>query len=322
MPDTLSFVAAEHRGGSVAIGNFDGVHLGHRAMLHRLLSTARQQQHPAVVVTFDPHPLTILRPEQAPIPLTTIPYRRELLLRLGVDAVVVLPTTRELLNWSPTEFFERVVLGELQARRLVEGPNFFFGRDRAGNITVLRGLCAAHGIALEVIEPVTVQGQWVSSSVIRTLLTAGDVDHAVELLGHPYRLTGRVVGGAERGRGLGFPTANLEDCCTVVPGEGIYAGQAFLDDRRYPAAIHIGPNPTFAETRRKVEVHLLDFAGDLYGKTLHVEFLSRLRDVQRFPSTEALRAQLARDLARVRQVCAAPPVRPYPEGWEAAPARS
>lgn len=322
MPDTLSFVAAEHRGGSVAIGNFDGVHLGHRAMLHTLLSTARQQQHPAVVVTFDPHPLTILRPEQAPTPLTTMPYRRELLHRLGVDAVVVLPTTRELLHWTPTEFFERIVVRELQARRLVEGPNFFFGRDRAGNITVLRSLCAAHNITLEVIEPVTVHGQWVSSSVIRALLTAGDVDNALVLLGHPYRLTGRVVVGSERGRGLGFPTANLEDCPTVIPGEGIYAGQALVDERRYPAAIHIGPNPTFGETRRKVEVHLLDFAGDLYGQILPVEFLSRLRDVRRFTSTEALRAQLAQDLAQVRQVCAAPPVRLAPEGWQEAPARS
>jgi riboflavin kinase/FMN adenylyltransferase len=304
MPEhTGSLVAAEHRGGAVAIGNFDGVHRGHRTMIDRLVAGARQAGRAAVVVTFDPHPLSLLRREQAPPPLTTIAHRTELLRGLGVDAVVVLPTTHELLHWTPAEFFERVVLGELQARCLVEGPNFCFGRDRTGNIEVLRGLCAAHGIALEVIEPVTIDGQWVSSSAIRTLLLAGEVDSAVQMLGHPYRLSGRVVSGAVRGRTLGFPTANLDDCRTVIPGSGVYAGQCWARERCFAAAIHIGPNLTFAEHHGKVEVHLLDFSGDLYGQWLHVDLLARIRGVQRFASLDALRQQLAEDVERVRRLC-------------------
>jgi riboflavin kinase/FMN adenylyltransferase len=298
-------ISPSSRGGSVAIGNFDGVHRGHRAMLDVLTADARRDGHAAVVVTFEPHPLAILRPEVAPVSLTTPVQRVELLRAAGADDVIVLPTTRELLRLTATEFFERIILQELHAKRLVEGPNFFFGRDRAGNITVLRQLCQAHGIALDVIAPVTIDGQWVSSSVIRSLLVDGDVDDAVALLGHPYRLTGRVVTGVQRGRQLGFPTANLEGFATVVPGLGVYAGRCAVDGQTYAAAIHLGPNPTFAEERTKVEVHLLDFAGDLYGRVLDVDFLARVRPVQKFASVDALRAQLERDVASVRKLAAA-----------------
>jgi len=290
------------RGGSVAIGNFDGVHRGHCAMIEELVASARAAGQSAVVVTFDPHPLVLLRPDVAPPALTTIPYRTQLLRELGVDAVVVLPTTRELLRLTPVEFFERIVLNVLHAKRLVEGPNFFFGRDRAGNITVLRGLCAAHGIVLDVIEPVMVEHQLVSSSVVRSLLTDGDMNDAVALLGHPYRLAGRVVTGAQRGRQVGFPTANLDAFATVVPGLGVYAGRCMVDGITHRAAIHIGPNPTFGESARKVEVHLLDFTGDLYDRTLEVDFLARIRDVQKFASMEQLREQLQRDITAVRGI--------------------
>jgi len=288
--------------GSVAIGNFDGVHRGHLTMIHTLVADARQAGQPAVVVTFHPHPLTLLRPHAAPPMLTTLAHRAELLRALGVDAVVVLPTTPELLRLTPTEFFDRVVLQELKAKRLVEGPNFFFGRDRAGNITVLRGMCAAHGIALDVIEPVMVDHQWVSSSVIRSLLADGDVDDAVALLGHPYRLAGRVVTGVRRGRTIGFPTANLEGFETIVPGHGVYAGRCAIDGRAHPAAIHIGPNPTFGEDRPKIEIHFLDFEGELYDRTLAVDFLARVRDVRKFDSVAELRSQLERDIAKVREI--------------------
>ena len=290
---------AEFQGASVSIGNFDGVHRGHCAMLDVLVTGARRLQQAAIAVTFDPHPLVILRPDVAPTNLTTITHRTELLKAAGADAVLVLRSSPELLRLTAAEFFEQVVLEELKARRLVEGPNFFFGRDRAGNITVLTQLCAAHGVALEVIDPVMVEHQWVSSSVIRSLLVDGDMNAAAALLGHPYRLTGRVVVGAGRGRGLGFPTANLDDFATVVPGLGVYAGRCIIDGCSYAAAIHIGPNPTFGEARRKVEVHLLDYSGELYGRTLDMDFLARVRDVTRFESADALRSQLARDVASV-----------------------
>lgn len=285
--------------GAVTIGNFDGVHRGHQAMIEALAAAAQRDGCPAVAVTFHPHPLSLLRPAAAPPLLTTVEHRTELLRRLGVDHVVVLSATRELLRLSAAEFFEQIVLQQLQARRLVEGPNFFFGRDRGGNITVLRGLCSVHGVQLDVIEPVTVNGQWVSSSVIRSLLQDGDLNDAVALLGHPYRLSGRVTTGAQRGREIGFPTANLDEIATVVPGPGVYAGRCRVDGATHLAAVHIGPNPTFADDLLKVEVHLLQFAGDLYFRTLEVDLVARVRDVQRFESAEALRRQLQHDLSAV-----------------------
>lgn len=285
------------RNGLIAIGNFDGVHRGHQAMIGRLVALARAANRPAVAVTFDPHPLSLLRPEALPPGLTTMPDRAALLRECGVDAVVVLPTSWNLLKLSATEFFEQIVRQRLHAAGLVEGPNFCFGKDRGGNITLLRQLCQQAGMTLDVIEPVTIDGQWVSSSVIRSLLLAGDVNDAVALLGRPYRLTGRVVTGSRRGATLGFPTANLADLATVVPGPGVYAGRTVIDSRSFAAAIHIGPNPTFGEAAGKVEVHVIDYAGDLYGQPLTVEFHRRLRDVRRFESADELRRQLTEDIA-------------------------
>ncbi len=295
------FGAAESfRGGYASIGNFDGVHRGHQAMLNALTSRARSDGVPAVAVTFDPHPIALLRPEATPPPLTSIESRAELLGRYGVDVTVVIPTDRQLLALTAEEFFDRVVRGELHAKGLVEGPNFFFGRNRSGNVTVLRSLCAAHGLAFDVVPPVTVDEQLVSSSVIRSLIESGDLGHAVRLLGHPYRISGSVVRGAERGRTLGFPTANLFDIPTLIPANGVYAAVAGTVAGRRAAAVNVGPNPTFGEAARKIEVHILDFEGDLYGRVLEVDFVDRVRDVKRFASVEELQAQLQRDVAAVR----------------------
>lgn len=288
------------RNGYVSIGNFDGVHRGHQEMLRTLVGRAATHNAPALAVTFDPHPMTLLRPDVAPPPLTTLRHRAELLGQYGVTGLLALPTNQTLLDLTPDEFFEQVIVGRLAARGMVEGPNFFFGRRRAGNVTTLRAMCQARQMTLDVIAPVTVGDQWVSSSVIRSLLQSGDTTAAVALLGHPYRLIGLVGSGAQRGRTLGFPTANLVDCPTLVPGPGVHAGVCSYQGRNYAAAIHIGPNPTFGEEQLKVEVHLLDFAGDLYGKELTVDVRSRVRNVQRFAGVEELKAQLTRDLAEVR----------------------
>ena len=292
---------ANFRGGYVAIGNFDGVHRGHRVMIDRLVTQARRDQVPAVVITFDPHPLAFLRPEGAPPSLTTVAQRAELLRNIGADAVLVLPTSRELLRLTAEEFFQQILRDELSARGLVEGPNFSFGRDRGGNITTLRHMCQSQGMSLDVIEPVTIEGQWISSSVIRTLLQAGDVTDANELLGHPYAITGRVVTGAQRGRTLGFPTANLAEIATVLPGQGVYAGHTEIDGQQHAVALNIGMNPTFDEGAVKVEAHLLDFSGDLYHRSITILLIDKLRDVRRFSSIEALQAQLQQDLVAVRQ---------------------
>ncbi|MFN0199156.1 MAG: bifunctional riboflavin kinase/FAD synthetase [Planctomycetaceae bacterium] len=291
------------QGGMVSIGNFDGVHRGHQSMIEVLVAEAHAQGVPAVVLTFHPHPLKLLRPEDAPPQLCTLEHKSDLLARLGVDAILPYPTDWNLLQLTPEEFFENIVCRQLQARGLVEGPNFCFGRHRAGDIAKLRELCDGAGKSLHVISPVEIDGKLISSSRIRSLLEEGDFTEAMSLLGHPYRLTGRVTRGEERGRLLGFPTANLADIQTLLPADGVYAGEVRLEnDDRHEAAIHIGPNPTFHQAERKVEVHILDFTGDLYDRTLHVDLCARIRETQKFSSVEELLSQLHRDLSRVRDI--------------------
>ena len=291
-----------YRGGFVSIGNFDGVHRGHQAMLASLVGRARDIGVPAVVLTFDPHPIEVLRPNAAPPRITTIEHRAELLQKFGVDCAIVLPTTQRFLTLTAEEFFHTIVRTELQARGLVEGPNFFFGKNRGGNIAVLRELCSKNQMLLDVIPPVIVDNQLVSSSVIRTLIETGDVKESARLLGHSYRFSGQVVHGAERGRKLGFPTANLAESRTLIPGEGVYAATTMINRVEYGAAVNIGPNPTFGEFAKKVEVHILDFTGDLYGQTLDVDFLQKMRSVIRFSSADELLDQLKIDLSEIRSL--------------------
>src|SRR5438034_2254121 len=246
---------ANCRGGVVSFGNFDGVHQGHGALFRELIRCARALQVPAVAVTFDPHPLQLLRPEQFQPVLTTVADRADLIQSLGVDHVLILQTTPELLQLTAEEFFEQVVRSRLQARVLVEGVNFGFGRQRQGNIETLRHLCNRSALELVVVPPfTTAEGTVVSSSRVRTALVQGDVRKAADLLDRPYRLRGMVGHGQKRGRTIGFPTANLEKIETLIPGDGVYAVRAWHRDTCWPGAANIGPNPTFAETTRKIEV--------------------------------------------------------------------
>ena len=303
MPLIRSFdsLPATLKHGAVTIGNFDGVHRGHAQLIQRLVAEATAVGGPAVVFTFDPHPAYLLRPHEAPPPLTWTERKAELLEEMGVTATIAYPTHRGLLEWTPQQFFNAIVRDGLAAKVLVEGPNFCFGRGRSGNIETLAGLCREAEVMLHIVPPVVVGGQIVSSSRIRQALEAGDVELAHELMGRPYRLRGKVVTGARRGTRLGFPTANLDQIDTLVPGTGVYAGWAWHAARSWPAAVHIGPNPTFGERARKVEVHLIDFAGDLYDQPLQVDFAARLRDVRPFASVEALQEQLARDIQAARK---------------------
>jgi len=301
---------AGYRRGFVAIGNFDGVHRGHQQMISVLVAQARRDDAPAVALTFNPHPLRLLRPKESPPSLTTLPTKAKLLDDCGVDFVVVMPTTRDLLMLQPEEFFERVLIAEFEARGAVEGTNFRFGRNRAGDVNTLRQLCHDCGMSLVVVPPVTVNGQTVSSSEIRRRIAEGELDDARELLGHPYRIQGTVARGAGRGEDLGFPTANLEGIETLLPGDGVYAAEAFFDDTTFPAtmfpaAVHVGPNPTFDNAERKFEVHLIGFEGNLYGRELDVDLLSRIRDVRRFDEPERLQEQLAKDIAAAERIVAA-----------------
>ena len=274
------------RGGIVAVGNFDGVHRGHAA----LIAAARELAgpgRPVIPVTFDPHPLVLLAPERYQPPLTTVAERGRLLHEVGAEHVAVLQTTPELLLLSAESFFDRIIRGKLRANGMVEGFNFRFGRDRAGSNETLRSLCHSAGIAF------------------REVLLSGDVPAARELLGRSYRVTGVVGHGVRRGRTIGFPTANLEAVETLLPGNGVYATRVETPHGCFAGAAHVGPNVTFGEDARKLEVYLLDFEGDLYGQTLGVDFIARLRGTEKFSGVEALIEQMKKDVAATRRASGA-----------------
>jgi riboflavin kinase/FMN adenylyltransferase len=246
----------------------------------------------------------LLRPDEAPPPLTWTERKAQLLADLGVDGTVAYPTDEALLALSAEDFFQRIVLDALDAKALVEGPNFRFGHQRRGDTRLLGALAQAAGLTLDVVEPLMVDGQYVSSSRIRRLIAEGDVAGAAGLLTRPYRIRGLVRHGAGRGARIGFPTANVDAIDTLIPAVGVYAGLAWVGDSRFGAAINVGPNPTFGEQALKVEVHLIDARETLYGQVLEVDFLQRLRGVTAFSDVAALQAQIARDIASARQAVA------------------
>jgi riboflavin kinase/FMN adenylyltransferase len=276
-------------------------------LLARLRARADAAGVPALAITFDPHPVALLRPEKAPVPLVWLEREIALLQSAGATEVGVFRTGRWLLELSAREFFDRVIRDQIAARGIVEGPNFAFGHDRLGDVTILGEWCATAAIEFEVVEATVIDDRLVSSSLIRQCLGEGRVHDAARFLGRPHRIRGRVTRGAGRGAGLGFPTANLADIDTLVPGEGVYAGFAWVDGHgpAWPAACNLGPNPTFGETARKIEAHLIGFAGDLYGRTIELDYLERLRDTRKFAGLAELLSQLDVDIQRTRQICAA-----------------
>ena len=293
---------AKWHDGFVAIGNFDGVHLGHQSMAASLTARAQRESVPSVVLTFDPHPIRLLRPQHAPPSLSTLDQKAELLGKQGVDFVIGYPTDEQLLELSPEEFFRSVVIDKLRARGLVEGLNFYFGRDRAGNIDALARYCSEYGLSLDIVPPVSVKDRMVSSSLIRSLIADGAMEHAAELLGHPYRISGTVGRGAGRGRTMGFPTANLEQIETLLPRDGVYAAVGHTEGRTWPAAVNCGANPTFGESHRKLEAHLIGMTESLYGERLLIDFVTRVRDTVVFSGPDELRDQLQRDIRQVEQL--------------------
>ena len=297
----LETLPTNARGGAVAIGNFDGVHRGHLAIVERLLERADAVGGPAIVFTFDPHPVRLLRPDQCPPPLTWTERKAELLATHGVDWVVAYPTDEALLQLSAANFFQKIVQDALAAKAVVEGPNFYFGHNREGTIGRLAELCGAAGMTLDIVPPVEIGGAIVSSSRVRELIHLGQIDAANKLLSAPYRIRGMVTHGAGRGAKIGFPTANLSAVDTLLPAIGVYAGRAVVDNTTYPAAINLGPSPTFGDAMIRVEVHLIGFDGTLYNQPLEVDFLARLRDIRPFDSPNALIEQLNRDIDHAKQ---------------------
>ncbi len=288
------------RNGLLSIGKFDGLHSGHIAILSALVRKARQYHLSSVVFTFDPSPAEVLRPDSAPALLCDTRQKIDLISGFDPDILFLFPTTRPFLELTASEFFHRVVIDQLGAKGMVEGPTFNFGRNREGDIGVLASLCSENGVELEVVPAVTIHDRNVSSSQIRSLLSDGQVEIVRKMLRRPYRVSGLVTTGDHRGGTLGYPTANLTAIKTLLPKSGVYAARVLFGGVYYPAAVNLGGNPTFGIEETKVEVHLLDFHGDLYGESIQVDFLTRLRDVVPFSSREALLTQMSKDIASVR----------------------
>lgn len=288
----------------VTVGFFDGVHLGHRGVIGRTVEAARERGLRAAVVTFDRHPREVLTPGSAPRLLTTTQRKARLVEAVGADLLLVLPFTEELSRWPPERFVERVLVEALRAARVVVGENFTFGHRAAGTLRTLEELGRAHGFTAEGVPLLELDGRRVSSSSIRDALAAGDLSWPARALGRRFAVDGVVVRGAGRGRGLGFPTANLAtDPRLLLPARGIYAGVAEAEGGRWVAAISVGTNPTFGEEPLHVEAHLVDYEGpDLVGRPLAVEFWARLRDEERFDSADDLARAIAEDVRRTREL--------------------
>ncbi|EXU63804.1 riboflavin kinase [Streptomyces sp. PRh5] len=292
----------------VTIGSYDGVHRGHQLIIGRAVARARELGVPAVVVTFDPHPSEVVRPGSHPPLLATHQRRAELMAGLGVDAVLILPFTAEFSRLTPADFVVKVLVDKLHARAVVEGPNFRFGHKAAGNVAFLRELGTTYDYEVEVIDLYergeAGGGEPFSSTLVRRLVAEGDVTGAMEVLGRPHRVEGVVVRGAQRGRELGFPTANLETPPhTAIPADGVYAGWLTAQGEAMPAAISVGTNPQFDGTERTVEAYAIDRVGlDLYGLHVEVDFLAYLRGQEKFDSVEALLERMAADVKRAREL--------------------
>lgn len=294
---------ARWSGPIVAIGNFDGVHRGHLKLIERIREAAQARGTVPVVLTFDPHPPRVLRPDKAPPLLMTLQQKAATLENDGVAGLAVVSFSAAMAAWEPEQFVRRVLVDWLRASEVWVGADFLFGRNRTGTFSLLRTLGQQWGYRAEKVEPVRYRDFIISSTRIRRLLTEGRVDEASALLGRHYALTGDVVRGQQRGRLLGFPTANLSTANELVPMPGVYATLVSVDGHTFRAVTNVGVRPTFGDALAPtVESHLLDASPDLYGQTLQVAFVQRLRDEQRFADVDALRGQIAADVAQAARL--------------------
>lgn len=299
-----------------ALGAFDGIHLAHAKLITTAVERGRALGLPSVVCTFDPHPASVLWPERASLPIATLEDNLGRVDGLGADAALVIPFTLEFSRMEAEAFVTDVLAGTLGAKEIVVGFNHTFGHDARGTAALLTELGPQHGFAARVLPPLRLRGQTVSSGAIRALLHEGDAAHAAELLGHPYAITGAVLRGAGRGRTLGFPTANLQPDRPLALAPGVYvalatwagSGAGSGDAGAADAVVNVGYRPTFGENQYWVEAYLLDFSGDLYDRTLRLEFLDRIRPEIKFSGVEALKRQVAADIeaARARRARGAP----------------
>ncbi|MSO61046.1 MAG: bifunctional riboflavin kinase/FAD synthetase [Acidobacteria bacterium] len=287
----------------LALGNFDGLHRGHVKIVERIQRGALERGGTSVVLTFDPHPPRVLRPDKAPALLMTKAQKLDALARAGVQGAAVVRFTPEMSQWEPDAFVRTVLVEWLRVAEVWVGADFLFGRNRSGNFTLLKSLGAQYGFRAEKIDPIRYKDFVVSSTRIRRLIGEGRVDEAGALLGHHYALDGVVVEGARRGREMGFPTANLATDNELIPPHGVYATAVTVDGAFYPSVTNIGQRPTFGDQlATSIEAHLIGRSMDLYGKTVRLAFVQRLRDERKFPDIEALQEQIAADVRRAARL--------------------
>ena len=286
----------------IALGNFDGLHRGHLKIIERVKRGAAEHGGTPMAMTFDPHPPRIVRPEKAPPLLMTKAQRLEALHRAGVQCVAVVRFTRELSQWDADTFVRKVLVDWLRVSEVWVGANFLFGHERTGTFSVLRGLGQSYGFRADKIDPVRYKDFVVSSTRIRRLVAEARMDEAAALLGRAYYVDGTIVEGKRRGRELGFPTANLATQNELVPPNGVYATIMTIDGVVHGGVTNIGMRPTFGETTPTIETHVLDYSGNLYGQTVRLAFVQRLRDERRFEDVDALRAQIDADKRRAERL--------------------
>ncbi|WP_153504879.1 bifunctional riboflavin kinase/FAD synthetase [Cumulibacter manganitolerans] len=287
----------------MSIGQYDGVHLGHQALIAETVRRAQEAGLPSLVMTFDPHPREVLKPGSHPPILTPLRRKAELIEQCGVDALCVVPFTQSFAKLSPREFVHEVVVAHLHPEQIIVGDNFTFGHKAAGTVETLTELGRTFGFEVESLGLVNEGSHEISSTYIRSCVDAGDMRKAAAALGRPHRIEGLVVRGDMRGRGLGYPTANLRPpMYSAIPADGVYAGWMTVRDQPRAAAISVGTNPTYSGTERRVESFLLDFEGDLYGEQVQIDFIDRIRTMQRFDSSEALVEAIADDVAATRRI--------------------
>jgi riboflavin kinase/FMN adenylyltransferase len=316
--ERIEALRGDHGFVAVALGTFDGVHLGHRRVLGRVVQRARDERGTAAVFTFARHPLEVVNPSKAPHLITPLPIKQEIIQAQGIDLLVAVTFTPDLAGTSPRDFVKAYLVDRLRARYVCVGYDFAFGKGRAGSPETLRALGEECQFIVEIVPPTTLDGQVVSSTLIRSLLARGELLEAARLLGRPYAFRGQVERGAGRGKMLGYPTANLSATPDLLVPDGVYVGQVWLRQELRRALVNVGTAPTFGGGARKAEVHLVEASEALYGEVLTLFFLGRLRDERRFGSPEQLREQIETDLKAADEVFAGFP-RFSPEEWALLP---
>jgi riboflavin kinase/FMN adenylyltransferase len=283
----------------LAMGTFDGVHKGHKKLITEAIKFAKKNNLPCFAMTFDPHPQEVVNPGRGLCLLTTLQERIELMRELGLDGVIVKEFNGKISRLSPEAFIKTFLIDQLKVRKIFVGYDFAFGRNRTGGVSILKKL----GLEVHAVSPFKAHGHLVKSSTIRSMIADGNLYEAVKLLGHPYILTGTVVKGAGRGKGLGFPTANITVAKDkLIPKHGVYAGQLITHNSKLKAAVFIGSRPTFGKESFAIEAHVLGFRGNLRGRTVRIELLKRLRDEIHFSDVEKLKAQIRKDVNSVRKI--------------------